>query len=207
MLRKEETEKQKVAVDLHEGVAQTLSAIKFSLENSARQPDGESPDVLERVIPAIQSAIEEVRSISTGLRPPSLDDFGILATLSWLCREFEAVYTGIHIDHAFDLDENDVPTPLKIIVYRIARGALNRIATQARTAHVRVRLCLENGAVALVIDDQAVTLKSTTGNGDNDAHARMELATMEERTVLSGGLFSVERNEWGGMTLRASWMC
>ena len=203
MLRKEETEKQKLAVDLHEGVAQTLSAIKFSLENSSYQPDGE---VLERVVPAIQKAIEEVRGISTGLRPPSLDDFGILATLSWLCREFEAVYKGINIDPAFDLDENDVPAPLKIIIYRITRGALNRIATQASTAQVRVRLFIENGSVALVIDDQALTLRSTTGNGNGDDYARTELATMEERTVLSGGLFSAGRNEWGGMTLRASWM-
>jgi signal transduction histidine kinase len=206
MLRKEETEKQKLAADLHEGVAQTLSAIKFNLETSSRETGGESPEVLERVIPAIQSAIQEVRSISTGLRPPSLDDFGILATLSWLCREFEAVYPGIHIDPAFDVDESDIPAPLKIIIYRISRGALNRIATQASTARVRVRLLMENGSVALVIDDQAAALRSTTGNSDADARAQTELATMEERTVLSGGLFSAQRNQWGGMTLRASWM-
>lgn len=205
MLRKEETEKQKLAVELHEGLAQTLSAIKFSLENSSRQPEGESPSVIERVVPAIQSAIQEVRSISTGLRPPSLDDFGILATLSWLCRECEAVYTGIHIDQAFDLDENDVPAPLKIIIYRITCGALNRIATQASTARVRVRLFMEDGSVELVINDQAIELKSTAGDSDADDHARTDLATMEERTVLSGGRFSMGRNEWGGTTLHASW--
>lgn len=219
MLSKEESEKQKLAANLHEGVAQTLSAIKYSLETTSGAA-GPSPELLEQVVPAIQNAIQEVRSISTGLRPPNLDDFGILATLSWLCREFEAVYPGIRIHRAFELEESQVPAPLKIIIYRIVRAGLIRVAKFTRSIEVDLHLLLRDGSVTLVIDDRQILPAPATddhlavsGVGQDlgagvvqSGDPERELATMEERAVLSGGLFSASRNESGGMTLQASWL-
>ena len=78
----EEQKKQKIAIDLHEGLAQTLSAIKVNVESSSR---GNLRDAnaqpLEHIVPVLQNAIQEVRSIATELRPSSLDDLGLLPTI------------------------------------------------------------------------------------------------------------------------------
>lgn len=210
MLRNQEREKQKLATELHEGVAQTLSAIKISVENASKpapdSPPGASSQSLAAVVPAIQDAIHEVRSISTGLRPPSLDDFGIVATLSWLCREFESVYPDMRIEAQFEAREEEIPHPLKITIYRITQAGLTRIAKVGGAARVKLGLMLRDGYVTLMIDNQAREPALQQDGVASGAQTESELATMEERTVLSGGRFSTSGNEWGGISLQASWM-
>jgi signal transduction histidine kinase len=82
---------------------------------------------LETVIPLTQKTIEEVRRIVKDLRPSILDDLGILATIGWFCREFNNVYTGIRIETTIDIEEDEVPSHLKTIIYRILQEALNNV--------------------------------------------------------------------------------
>ncbi len=58
---------------------------------------------LQTVVAMAQQATEEVRRIQTDLRPPMLDDLGIVVTLSWFAREFEKVYSGIRIKSEFNI--------------------------------------------------------------------------------------------------------
>src|SRR5271157_4346175 len=80
LLTAQERERKRVAQELHDGIGQSLTAIKFKLENALNQPDKSMPNVesLKTIIPVIQEAVEEVRRISMDLRPSILDDLGIL---------------------------------------------------------------------------------------------------------------------------------
>ncbi len=115
MLKSEESHKKKIAFELHEGLAQTLSALKLKVENGRykRSMGDATAGSVDSIIPVLQQAIQEVRTIATDLRPSSLDDLGLLPTLNWLCREFEQQHPGIRIEREISLQEQDIPPPLK----------------------------------------------------------------------------------------------
>jgi PAS domain S-box-containing protein len=132
------------ARELHDGIGQALSAIKFSVENALLELREATNPIdlgsLETVIPLTQKTIEEVRTIVKDLRPSILDDLGILATIGWFCREFKNVYTGIRIETTIDIEEDEVPSHLKTIIYRILQEALNNVAKHSRANFVHLRL-------------------------------------------------------------------
>ncbi len=210
MLRGEELERKRVATELHEGLAQTLSAIKVYLEGAQRAgaglPGEESPNA---VGPLLKKAIREVRAIAVELRPPSLDEVGLLATLDWYCREFERLYPGIRIDRKISVQEQAIPVPLKIVLYRIVESAFKNLARRADTDRIRLALKPGDQAIALVIESMPEDAAYAPRGGNANAAAELQLrfADVVERATLSGGICTVARNAFGGISLRASWPC
>ncbi|MDL1963045.1 MAG: histidine kinase [Deltaproteobacteria bacterium] len=128
------------AQELHDSIEQSLTAIKFGLENSLDERAGrtaeEQVESLRGVIPLVQQAIEEVRRIHTDLRPSMLDDLGILATINWFCREFQMIYSNIRIEKQVAVQENEVPEPLKMVIFRVLQEAMNNIAKHSNADFV-----------------------------------------------------------------------
>ena len=120
------------------------SAKSARLENSLRElrnsPEHAEFKSLETVIPLTQKTIEEVRRIVKDLRPSILDDLGILATINWFCREFQNVYSNIRIKADIAIHENDIPSPLKTVIYRILQEALNNVAKHSQADWVQLSL-------------------------------------------------------------------
>lgn len=214
MFKSEERDKQKLAYELHEGLAQTLSAIKLNVESSyqgmaADDNRRRGSRALHSVVPVLQDAIQEVRAMATSLHPASLDDLGLLPTLNWFCREFEKQHPTIRVEQQFSLGTKKLSGALEIALYRVIESALNSIAQFANTDRVLIALWHTEQTLTLIIDDtpsgthdvSAVTLM------DNDPYLHSQLSIMRERTLLSGGTFSAARNSAGGIVLRASWPC
>ena len=132
LLTAHEEESKRIGQELHDGLAQTLSAVKIWVENAIIQLGQKDPFAamksLESVVPLAQGAVEEVRRISKNLRPSSLDDLGVLATISWSCQEFCTLYPGIEMEEQIEIEEDQVPDSLKIVIYRVLQEALNNIA-------------------------------------------------------------------------------
>lgn len=208
MLRSDEMEKKKVAFGLHEGVAQTLSAVKVRIENSLNQIDASKPNdgSLSSIVPVLQSTIRDVQSIATRLRPSSLDDLGLLPTIDWFCREFERQHPEISIEQDISLRENDTPKPLKVVIYRIVESVLTSIHRYESADNIELKLKLTAGVLTLTIDSTARdSLYAATANRDSDFALQMRFAEAQERTSLSGGRFRISRNKSGGVALRAAW--
>ncbi len=91
MLAAEDNERRRISTELHEEIAQTLSAVKLHVESYAhamsRSEASHGIDPDREIVPLFQEAIREVRALAMDLRPPSLDDFGLLTTVRTLCRE------------------------------------------------------------------------------------------------------------------------
>lgn len=206
-----EDERRRIALDLHDGLGQSLSLIKLSIENSARllaegatHAAGES---LQDLIARVTEALVEVRRVSTELRPSILDDLGILPTLSWFFREFEAVCGGIVVEKTFNVSGRDVPVPLHITVYRILQEATHNIVKHAAADRVRVRLDCLDDALLLRIEDN--------GRGfDPDGIKLVEgqtrglgLLSMKERAELSGGTYQLRSAPGQGTCITVSWPC
>ena len=207
MMKSEENDRQRLAVGLREGLAQTLCAIKSGIQQSLERTSAGDPtgEPLKPMIPALQEAIDLVRSITTELRPPSLDDLGLLPTVHWLCHELENKHPEIAIDREIALQETDVPGPLKIVIYRIIELALREICGYAHLDRIRLAMRLAGSSIILTIDDLLdVPFYAATAQVDLDA-VRSRFAILQERATLSGGMLTVTRNDAGGTTLLATW--
>jgi signal transduction histidine kinase len=209
LLTIQETEREHLARDLHDSIGQTLAAIKYGVEHTLAEMDDclkpASRDRLQTVIAMAQQATEEVRRIQTDLRPPMLDDLGILATLSWFAREFEKVYSGIRIQAEFNIRETDLREDLKIVIYRIVQEALHNAAKHSHARVIRISLKKDGKRVELTVSDNGRGMALDDPTAADDVKTGLGLASMRERTKLSGGAFSLESRKGRGTRIRAIW--
>ena len=209
LLSAEEKERKRIARELHDGIGQALSAIKFSVENSLSQLREESnqPELesLQAIIPLTQKTIEEVRRIVKDLRPSILDDLGILATINWFCREFQKVYTGIRIKSKIDVQENNIPSAHKTVIYRILQEALNNIAKHSSADRVTLSLVEQTNRVILIVQDNGVGFDVSKTISMKPSRRGFGLASMSERAGLSGADFQITSEAGQGTTIRVEW--
>ena len=100
LLSAQEKERRLVAQELHDSIGASLSATKFKVEDVITKVGENRPQTraaLGSILPMLQETIQETRRIQMNLRPSILDDLGILATISWFCRQYESTYSAIRI--------------------------------------------------------------------------------------------------------------
>lgn len=219
ILNSHEEERKRIAGDLHDGIGQSLSAIKFMVETTLESMKSENaaPDIssLESLVPMLQKASEEVRTIVMNLRPSMLDDLGILATIRWFFRQFRNVYACIRLEEKITVLEKEVPDVLKTIIFRVLQEAMNNIAKHSSADFVRVYLEKSERSIDLVILDNGngfdLLSLSTRGASCETPAGVLEkgfgITGMKERTELSGGKFCIESAPGAGTAVRASWTC
>ncbi len=209
LLEAQEQERRRVARELHDGLGQTLSAIKFRIENTIgvlnTEEQAESADALTNLVSMAQQAVEEVRRISKNLWPSILDDLGLLPTISWFCREFGEMYPAMSIEKEIPVEEDDVPGSLKIVIYRILQEAMNNIARHSRANEISLSLNKEDGLLMLTIRDNGVGFDAEQASSPEGIDRGLGLASMKERTELTNGIFMVESLPGEGTRILASW--
>ena len=209
LLSAEEAERKRIARELHDGIGQALTAIKIGVENTLQSLRGNSSETefekLTHLIPFTQKTIDEVRRIVKDLRPSILDDLGILATLNWFCREFQSIHTGIQIERFIRLDENDIPERLKTVIYRILQEALNNVTKHSRATRVDLDLIKNDGMIQLKISDNGIGFDPAKVALLNRSERGFGLASMRERSELTGGHFCVVSGKNTGTEIRIIW--
>jgi PAS domain S-box-containing protein len=206
MLSSDEMEKKKLAFGLHEGLAQTLVMIKMRVERNreALATSQALDDSSASIVSLLQSTINDVEAIATALRPSSLDDIGLLRTIGWFCRKFDRLHPAIHVLEEISAEEEDVPEPLKIVIYRIIESAFTNIVRYENTDQIALALQREDGVITLAIDDTSPDSRYAA-TAERNADRQMRFGEAQERTILSGGSFTIARGKAGGISLRASW--
>ncbi len=209
LLQAQEEERKRIAWELHDGIGQSLSAIKFSLESALTEVDSGTVESMKKlltpVVPMVRDAIEEVRRIGRNLRPSILDDLGILPTLRWLCREFSTLFPNLRVHHRLEVAEEAVAEELKIHIFRILQEALNNIAKHSGADRVEVTLRGRPDSLELVIADNGRGFVQGDTRSLVESPQGMGLSTMKERTVLSGGSFTITSTPGRGTEIRATW--
>jgi len=205
LLLAEETERKRIAQEIHDGITQHWSTIKLRMENILNQLDKEIAMPLKDILPIIQVGMEETRRIQMNLRPALLDDLGILATLSWFCRGFQNAHPAIRVETKVDIQESDISNPVKTVIYRVLQEALNNISKHSKTTLVNVSLQKKKGKVEFTIQDHGRGFDVDELLSLKSYEKGLGLSGMKERTHLSGGSFSIESTTGIGTTIRASW--
>ncbi|MGA2315299.1 MAG: PAS domain S-box protein [Thermodesulfobacteriota bacterium] len=209
LLTVQENERKRIAMELHDGIGQLLTAVKFKVE-SILQVKGKGKakakeESLEAIIPMVKESVEEVRRIQMDLRPSTLDDLGILATLGWFCREYQKIYSRIRVQKEIDHQESEVSTPLKTVIYRVMQEALNNIAKHSKADLVYLSLRKKENKIELTIKDTGMGFDLEEILSPERSKRGLGLNSMRERTELSGGTFVIESTAGKGTTIRAEW--
>ncbi len=208
----EEKEANRIARELHHDLSQLLSSIESILENAIRQIVGDEVktgvESLRSLIPKIQYSISELQRIGMNIFPPTLGDLGILATISWACRELRKANSGIQIAEQIEIQEEEIPCFLKIIIYKILREALSNIAKHSESDLVHLSFQKKNGRIELSIHDNGkgfnvgeVLNKENKESGEK----ALGLWSLRDRVELSGGSFSIKSSKGRGTVIRALW--
>jgi signal transduction histidine kinase len=182
-----EEERRRLRRDLHDGLGPTLAGLTLGLDTararSAGQP--ELQELLGRLKAETQRAVTDVRRIVYGLRPPTLDEFGLVGSLrEEIGRlQHEAPALTVTLD-APDGDLTDLPAAAEVACYRIVTEALTNVTRHAHATRCLVRIHLDHDLVVDVLDD-GVGLPEGWRTG-------VGIASMRERVTELGGKLEIE---------------
>jgi signal transduction histidine kinase len=210
ILSEQEREREWAAKKIHDNIIQILAAIKLStamaLQELEKGHPGRVKRSLENSISMIQNAIEETRRIHAELRPSALDGLGILAAIRGFCREFQENYPAIRLHKRMEVEESEVPLPLKIVIYRIVQEAAANMERHSSACDGEISLVHMGKKLELAIRDHGRGFDlAKVFNRRDPPPTGFGLAVMKERTELSGGVLSVESTVGKGTTVRAVW--
>ena len=213
LINSDENVRKSIAQELHDSVGQYLTSIKYVAEKSVDRaaagcPDSKKDFSLNKLVGLVQTTIDEVSRIAMDLRPSTLDDLGIIATVSWFCRNYHSVYPSIEVVQQIKIDENDIPRAIKIHLFRILQESLNNVARHSRATKIHVCLSRTGNAVEMAIADNGIGFNVQKRiHVDQKGRRGFGLFSMQERIKHLGGEFSIVSAPGKGTTIRALWPC
>jgi PAS domain S-box-containing protein len=190
-----ESERQRIARELHDELGQRLSAAKLVLAEVTRAA-GHRANLaggLEDLGKVLDETVDAVRQLARDLRPPMLDDLGLNSAIESLAAT-TGQRLGIQIDLQLDADPAVLGSAATIAVYRIVQEALTNVARHSQASRVRIETRLADGLWQLQIDDNGVGI----GQRDPNTRGSLGLVGMRERALLLGGVFSITALPDGG---------
>ena len=199
IIASQETERKRIAGELHDSLGQRLTVIK-NMALLANRPDGKNrASQIEAIASETAQAIAEVRNISHNLRPYQLDLLGLKKAIEVLiARTCETA--GIRADVVVDDLSGAFGQESEIHFYRIVQECLNNIAKHSRATAVTALVQSSAAGVLLVVSDDGVGFPSTRSNGDTKMGG-FGLTGISERARLLGGKASIRSAPGQGTTI------
>ena len=201
LVQAEEAERRRIAGELHDRVGQALSALNINLDIIARDAtlSAAARQRLEDSATLVDSTLQSIESVMAELRPPLLDEYGLVAALGWHAEAFTR-RTGIRAqvsDRAQGAKHLRIEAALAL--YRIAQEALNNVLKHSHAKNVEVDVCEAGQEVVLTVTDD--------GDGFDPAamrRGRLGMTTMRERAEAAGGKFNLEATPGRGTRVTAT---
>ncbi len=194
----QETERRRLAGEIHDGISQRIVSLSFHLSAAADAVGTDPASAAEQIARAQElaaGALDETRDAIAGLRPPVLDDLGLAASLESLARSTPLANVAV------DTVSIELPEHVETAVYRIAQEALQNIMKHAGATHVHLRLSVAAGAVVLEVSDDGVGF-DPTAVPERAGPAGYGLPGMQQRAELLGGQLTADSAPGRGTTVR-----
>jgi signal transduction histidine kinase len=177
-----EAERQRLALELHDGTAQMLAASLMALDDRGRGTADSPPSASDGMTRAIiQETIESVRALAVDLRPKALDDFGLAPALESLAASFTE-RTGIVVDLDLQTGNTRLPPKTELAAYRLVQEVLSHVERSDGGGAVHVSSRLRPTGLQVVIDHDR-----SSASGGADHGWTSELGGLRERIRLGGG--------------------
>jgi two-component system sensor histidine kinase UhpB len=192
VLAAQEAERIGIARDLHDEVGQLLTGALLQLNSIAERAPAHREEV-DEARQAVRRALDEVRRISSELRPEMLEHLGLISALTELSTTFARV-SGVEVERHFDRSLPTLEPDTELAVYRIAQESLTNVMRHSGATSVLVALREVDGALRLIVRDN--------GHGLGGAREGAGLTGMYERALQIGGRLTVGSPPEGGTEVR-----
>lgn len=199
LVNSREEERLRLRRDIHDGLGPTLANITLQLE-TARDLLSQNPvrahELLDELAMDARQSVNDIKQIVYGLRPPVLDELGLLVALHSLSERVRQA--GLNLK--FNLPENlpHLPAALEVAIYRVCQEALTNIVKHAQAHHVSIALSYSETELNLEITDDGLGLPISRPTG-------VGLNSMRERAEELGGEINFDAPENGGTRIRVCW--
>jgi two-component system sensor histidine kinase UhpB len=194
-----ESERKRIAAELHDGIAQSLAALLLQLRliRSAAEP-AERNELLQRAADELAAVTEELRAIARGLRPPALDMLGLVAAVTAHARLL-AEHSNIRLEVRGDDLNHLLSAPAELAFYRLVQEALANVVRHSGARSATLDLSRNDGVVSATVRDDGrgfrVDEALASGRG-------LGLFGMHERASYAGGHVHVISQPGSGTTVR-----
>ncbi len=190
-----EEERRRIRNDLHDGLAPTLSALQIQL-SAIRSLMREHPDQAEAIITEmreeLRGATAEIRQLVYDLRPPRLDDLGLVGAL----KSTRTQHQSLQLEVAAPDPLPGLSAAVEVAVYRIASEAIHNVVKHAQATACEVQIEVRNDSLVLRVIDNGKGISGSDPEG-------VGLRSMRERALELGGNLTVEPHEPAGTCLTA----
>jgi len=199
LLEVQESERRRIARELHDEIGQGLTGLKLVLDTVERLPVEEAGKRLGELHTLVNDLLTRVRDLSLDLRPGMLDDLGLLPALLWLFERYQS-QTDVRVVFEHNGIDRRFPPDVETAAYRIVQEALTNVARHAHVQQVTVRAWADATTVSVQVTDRGV--------GFDTQHEQIGITTsgvsgMRERVLLLGGDLTLESSPQTGTSLRA----
>lgn len=200
-LTAEEEERKRIARELHDDTAQTLAALLVRLRVMRGISDDEArEEALEQLRTEVSAALDRIRRFARGLRPPALDELGLVPALESHIRSLsESVGVTIRLDA--DEPEGEMTSQAELALYRITQEALSNAVRHSGATNVLVRIAHRQQWVTVTVQDdgKGFAVDQVLSSGQQG----LGLFGMQERAAYVGGRVAIQSRPGWGTTIRA----
>lgn len=193
--RAQENERKRIAQELHDETIQMLVAISRRLEGLMGIPQEWS-----QLLPRLQQLQELVRGTMQDLRPPVLDDLGLVAGLRALMDDLMEA-DGTKLELFVTGEVHPLTSEEELTLFRIAQEALNNVCRHAGASRAWVALEFRPGALRMTIQDDGCGFDAPERVEEHLTTGRLGLVGMHERARLLGGTLLIRSAPGGGTTI------
>ena len=196
-----ENDRRTIAKELHDSIGASLAAMRFRLEGLAEKVAQEprlAVDSLGETIAYLQSVIKETKQVSAKLRPTIIDDLGLMSTIEWHTRQLMDTRPDVRLYCRIDIREEDVPEPLKIVIYRALQEALQNAVLHSEATKINLGLRRDGHRIVLEVSDNGCGFDVQKTLSRQNPFSGYGLASMIERAELVGGSFTLRSSVGGG---------
>jgi PAS domain S-box-containing protein len=199
-----ESERNRIARDLHDGPVQGVSAASLSLEAALLMlstGDVErGTEVLRKIRQELAEEADALRRLMSGLRPPVLEERGLIPALREMLTRFEAEQ-GIRTTLSGSITQ-EVNDDVETLAYRVVQEAITNVGKHARAGETRVHVTTDPTQLTIEVDDDGRGFETSHGREFLRA-GRVGLASMRERVELASGTMTVRSSPGHGTTITA----
>jgi len=196
----QESERRQFSRELHDRVGQNLTALSINLDILKTQLPGESSQAVRVRLGDAAALLEDtavsIENVMAELRPPMLDDYGLLAAVRWYAKQFSR-RTGIEVDVDGDEAMKRLSQAGEIALFRIMQESLNNVAKHAQASRVDIRLESAGADLVMSVSDDGRGLGTAHG-ASGRRRPGLGMVTMRERTQAVGGRFEIGAAPGGG---------
>jgi signal transduction histidine kinase len=198
IVQQHEEERQRVSLELHDQTAQVWAAVKMQLGLLREAAPGDLSMRFDRTLELVDAGIRSIRSVTTNLRPPLLDDLGLGPALRALAETFEQqskLEVSVHLPEEMP----GVAPDAALALFRATQEALSNVARHSSASSAEVRLVAENGELTLTVSDNG---RGFPDPGLTEARPSLGLAGMRERISAVRGSVSLTTDAGAMVTVR-----